>query len=236
MASTETPFCEVSSAQAILTTEKFSCIEREILSIVGLLHSLTVSVSWQSCRIGFCLSGIIQPIYRIHSGELAVRANEGLVVLMALAVGLGMGVSTRLEAADTTVAEKEIRGRSTAFAAAFNEQNAERLANLFAPDAELVDDAGVTHSGREAIQGIFHQFFETFPKAQVELNIDSIRFISDGVAIEDGTRTVIAADGQDQATNRYVAIYIKRDDQWHLATGARSPRILNQLLAITSNR
>lgn len=198
--------------------ERFSYDKREILTIVGLLRFSTVWTERQSCRIGIRLSRDVRPIHRIFSGEFAVRATKGRVVLLALAVGMGIGVGAQVEAADTSVAENEIRGRSKAFAAAFNERNAERLAKLFAPNAELVDDAGVTHSGRDAIQGIFHQFFEAFPEAQVELEIDTIRFASDGVAIEDGTRTVIAADGKSQATNRYMAVHIKQGDQWHLAT------------------
>ncbi len=122
------------------------------------------------------------------------------------------------ETPDTSADEQEIREVSTAFATAFNERSAERLASLFAPNAELVDDAGVTHLGRAAILQIFQRFFETFPEAKVELNIDAIRFASAGVAIEDGTRTVTAAEGESQATNRYVAVYVKRDGQWQVAT------------------
>jgi uncharacterized protein (TIGR02246 family) len=142
---------------------------------------------------------------------------------MIVAAGLVLAANNPLRAADTAAAEKEIRERSTAFTAAFNERDVAKLAELFAPDAELVDDAGVTHTGREAIQNIFSRFFEAYPEARMDLTIESIRFASGGVAIEDGIRTVTAADGEDQATNRYMAIHVKRGDQWQVAAAREVP-------------
>ncbi len=152
-----------------------------------------------------------------------MRETKAIAVALTVALGFIFAAEQPLRAADTAAAEQEIRERSKAFVDAFNQHDPEQVAGLFAAEAQLIDDAGVAHTGRAAIQEIFTRFFESYPEAKVELNIESIRFASPNVAIEDGYRVVTSADSDSQATNRYMAVHIKRDNQWRVATAREVP-------------
>jgi uncharacterized protein (TIGR02246 family) len=120
-----------------------------------------------------------------------------------------------------TVTEEQaevVRGNSQALVEAYNRGDAKGLAALFCPQAELVDDAGNVHKGREAIAAIYSKFVERFPGAKMELNIDSLHFAAPSIAIEDGTRTVTTGDQSERATNRYTMVHVKRDEGWTIAS------------------
>jgi uncharacterized protein (TIGR02246 family) len=118
-----------------------------------------------------------------------------------------------------TVAQDEaVRGNSQALVEAYNRGDAKALAALFCPQAELVDDAGNVHKGREAIMAIYAKFVERFPDAEMELEIDSLHFAAPSIAIEDGKRTVTTKDETERATNRYTMVHVKRDGVWTIAS------------------
>ena len=88
-------------------------------------------------------------------------------------------------------------------------------------ERELVDDAGNVYRGLEEIGAIFQAFREKFPKAKMELAVDSIRLAGEQLAVEDGTRTVTTDEAV--AVNKYTMIYVKRDGKW-LVGAARNRR------------
>ena len=126
---------------------------------------------------------------------------------------------------DTVAVEQSeaVRGNSQALIDAYNRGDTKGLAALFCPQAELVDDAGNVHKGREAIAAIYAKFIERFPGAKMELDIDSLHFAAPGIAIEDGTRTVITGDQTERATNRYTMVHVKRDEGWVIASAREVP-------------
>jgi uncharacterized protein (TIGR02246 family) len=119
--------------------------------------------------------------------------------------------------------QEVVRGNSKAVVDAFNRGDAEGLAALFCPEAELVDDAGNVHTGREEIAAIYTRFVERFPGAKMQLDIDSLHFAAPSIAIEDGTRTVVTGDQSESATNRYTMVHVKRDDGWVIASARELP-------------
>lgn len=116
-----------------------------------------------------------------------------------------------------------IRQLSESLVDAFNRKDAEDLAALFLPDAELIDDAGNTHRGRDGIKGVFTEFIELFPDASMDLNIETIRLTAGELAIENGTRTVSTAGEAEKATNRYTMVHVKRDGKWQIAVVREVP-------------
>jgi uncharacterized protein (TIGR02246 family) len=118
--------------------------------------------------------------------------------------------------------EQAVRAQSQALVQAYNQGDVAALAALFCPAAELMDDAGNVFKGREEITAIYTKFIEEFPGAQMELNIDSLRFPTGDLAIEDGTRTVTTADGN-AATNRYTLVHVRRDGKWSIASARELP-------------
>ena len=126
-------------------------------------------------------------------------------------------------AAEANPEEQAVRATSQALVEAYNRGDAEALAALFCPAAELVDDAGNSFKGREQIAEIYAKFIEQFPDAKMELYIGSLNFAASGIAIEDGTRTVTTSDEAASATNRYTMVHVKRDGQWLIASARELP-------------
>lgn len=111
----------------------------------------------------------------------------------------------------------EAGGLAGQFADAFNRADAEALAALFAPEAELVDEEGNLYRGREEISEILGRFFETFPGATVDREVEEVRPVGPSLAIEDGVMT-ITSEGGGTARNRYLAVLVKAEDGWRIAS------------------
>lgn len=120
---------------------------------------------------------------------------------------------------DGTSAEEEvIRETALSFARAYAAADAQAVAAHFTPDAEYVDERGNAFHGRAAIEGVVRRFFEDNPGAQLEVNIESIRVLSPGVALEDGTSTVTLPEGKTASHCRYAAVHAKADGEWMIAS------------------
>ncbi|MEW4566882.1 SgcJ/EcaC family oxidoreductase [Tautonia sp. JC769] len=109
------------------------------------------------------------------------------------------------------------RGVAARFDAAFNEADVQAITALFAPDAELVDEAGNLYRGREAIAEVLGRFFEQFPEAELVREIEESRLVGPSLAIEDGITTTTTADDRASARNRYLAVLVKSGDGWQIA-------------------
>lgn len=92
-----------------------------------------------------------------------------------------------------------------------------RLGGMFLETGELVDEAGNVHAGKAAITELFTGFFGKFPKASLEMLVDSARPVGDTLAVEEGQRRITTADGE-TAQVRYVAIRSKQGDRWPIAS------------------
>jgi uncharacterized protein (TIGR02246 family) len=105
------------------------------------------------------------------------------------------------------------------FVNAYAAADAKAIAAHYTPDAEYIDEQGNVFQGREAIQEDISAYFAAHPGAQMEMNIYSIRFISSGVAIEDGTTTVTTADEDAEPIHtHYTAVHVKTDGKWLTAS------------------
>ena len=114
--------------------------------------------------------------------------------------------------------EEAIRATGNSFEKAYLDADAKLLAAHFTADAEYIDEQGNVYQGREAIEKVMTACFVGKPVCQMELNIDSIRFISPGVAVEDGTTTVTPGDGSTPISSRYTAVHVKTAGKWLAAS------------------
>lgn len=120
--------------------------------------------------------------------------------------------------------EAAIREADEAFVAAYRKGDAKAVAALFTVDAEFVDEAGEVFQGREAIEASLVEFFAENPECQLEMTIDSIRFISPGIAIEDGSTRFSHPVGSDDADHshsidsRYTTVFVKTEGKWLAAS------------------
>lgn len=110
--------------------------------------------------------------------------------------------------------ERAIREAGLAFATAYQSGDAKAVVALFTADAEYVDEAGVVFDGREAIEASLVEFFAEHPKCSLEMYTESIRFISPGVAIEDGSTLMTCVDASTSVDSRYTTLHVKTDGKW----------------------
>ena len=74
---------------------------------------------------------------------------------------------------------------------------------------------GVRIVGPKAIKKEFQAAFEERPDAVLAVTIDTIRFVTSDVAIEEGVAVVTGPDGRLRATG-YAAVHVKRDGRWQV--------------------
>lgn len=104
------------------------------------------------------------------------------------------------------------------YAVAYNAHDAKAIANLFAPDAELVDTSGTVFQGQDVIRQEYEAFFNAHPDASLTINVESVRMVGPSVAVEEGRTASVLAEGETPSLSRYVAVYSKIDDAWVLAS------------------
>lgn len=113
-------------------------------------------------------------------------------------------------------AEGEIRAQALAYEKAFEEKDLEKIIAMWLPEGSYTGPFGKSAEGVAAIKEVYKDFFDTAGEAKLDLKIDieSIKFIGDGTAIERGTITNTSNSGK---ATRYTVIHVKRDGAWKIA-------------------
>lgn len=114
-----------------------------------------------------------------------------------------------------------LREAAASYVIAYNEQDAEALAALFTEDAEISNAAGdVSVVGREAIQAHFEEVFADGEPDSIAVEVESVRFVAPGVALEDGTAHHNPPGGEETQPQSftYTAVLTQGDDGWLVAS------------------
>ncbi len=101
------------------------------------------------------------------------------------------------------------------FVAAFEKGDAATAAAHMTAGAELMAPDGTTVHGRNDIQKAYADHFAKYPKHQVTVDPESVRFLSRDTALEEGHMTVTRGP-EDTGTYRYVALYVREDGKWQI--------------------
>lgn len=109
--------------------------------------------------------------------------------------------------------EKTLRKLADDFVKAFNAGDAQALAAQFAPQAEMVDLDGNVMQGREAIQEFYAEHFQE-PLFKIAIQIESLRFVGDDIAVEDGHLTLSSEDRELTERSRYTVIHARQGGKW----------------------
>jgi len=119
-------------------------------------------------------------------------------------------------AADQAADQAAIEAAVDSYTAAFNARDAKTLAAHWSPDAVYINPlTGNQVEGREAITREFEAILSELKQTKLAVDVESIRFISPNVAMENGVTKLVSADGQPQESS-YTAIHVKRDGKWLL--------------------
>ncbi|MEO5914306.1 MAG: SgcJ/EcaC family oxidoreductase [Luteolibacter sp.] len=123
-----------------------------------------------------------------------------------------------LHAAEIDSKSAEITKNASAFVEAFHKGDAKAVAAFWTPDGDYCDDTGRELKGRAEIEASFAELFAANKGMKLRIDIQSIRFPSEDVAIEDGSSVVIPPDGFAPSRARYTNVHVKKDGQWLLAS------------------
>jgi uncharacterized protein (TIGR02246 family) len=133
-----------------------------------------------------------------------------------LLVGCLCGDGAGQARADQAEDEAAIRKTVESYTAAFNKRDAKAVAAHWLPEAIYVDpDSRKQIVGRKAIEKHFAGEFAEVKGAKLTVAVESIRFISPHVALEQGRANVLEP-GKEPSKVRYSAIHVKRDGKWLL--------------------
>lgn len=112
--------------------------------------------------------------------------------------------------------EAVIRESAGRFVTAYNSHDAKAVAELFLPEAQVVDENDNTIQGRAEIESLFAGVFEENPQAKIEVTIESIRMIGTALALETGSTTTTYAPGSPAERGRYNVLHVLKDGQWKM--------------------
>lgn len=121
-------------------------------------------------------------------------------------------------AADRSPDSTAILATGVIYVKAYAAGDAKAIAALFTEDAEYIDENGNAHQGREAIAAAMTTCFAANPGREIELDINSIRIVSPGVAIEDGVTTLTGPNDAAPIVSHYTAIHVKTNGMWLVAS------------------
>src|SRR5437870_2336772 len=82
--------------------------------------------------------------------------------------------------------EAAIRQGAKDYAQAFAKKDAKALAAMWAENGQIEDDQGVSLHGKSAIENAYADMFKDKPAGRIDVQIQSIRFLTPDVAIEQG--------------------------------------------------
>lgn len=153
-------------------------------------------------------------------------------MLIVLCIGLApiansMGQAPQKAAAPTKVATPKpnpevamdaIRKEVADSVLAFNKKDAKAAAAFWTKEGEFIDDVGRTFLGREAIEKLYEEVFASSPEVNLQLITESVRLLSDGVAIEDGQSILKTSPSASPSVSKYTAVHMKVESRWLLAS------------------
>lgn len=110
--------------------------------------------------------------------------------------------------------EQQLRQSVVKYVELYNAHKSKELSELYAAEARMVFRDGTEMNGREEIAKALEAAFTEFPKAAISVVVDSIRFLTPEVAVEEGI-TSDFPDGETLAArSRYVILHVKKNGQW----------------------
>jgi uncharacterized protein (TIGR02246 family) len=143
-----------------------------------------------------------------------MRAKYLYAVLWAAM--LAAGWLSAIAKADQAADEAEIRATAEKYVASYNRKDSKALASMWSPEAVYSDpETGAEAVGRDEIEKEFTATLADLKDAKLEINVDSIKFLSPNVAIENGTARIIRPQEKPYEST-YSALFVKRDGKWLL--------------------
>ena len=160
-----------------------------------------------------------QPVENKDSANAEIaKSKKGEIVNSKPEADSGAKESVQPVDTKPSADEEAIRLTGDTYVKAYCDGDAKSIAESFTPDAEYVDEKGDTYHGRDEIEAAMKALFAENAGCQIALDIETIRIISPGVAVEDGATKFVATEGADPIYSRYTAIHVKTNGKWLAAS------------------
>jgi uncharacterized protein (TIGR02246 family) len=145
-----------------------------------------------------------------------LRCPLAVLLAWSMAAALPAQQPTRPAPANAAVSpdEQAIRQGVVAFVEQYNAHKADAVAALFAADARMIFRDGTEVNGRDQIKQAFEEGFAASPKGSISVVVDSIRFLTPDVAVEEGSTSMFPDGDTLTAKSRYTVVHLKRDGRW----------------------
>lgn len=108
--------------------------------------------------------------------------------------------------------------QAEAFVEAFHKGDAKAVTSFWTPEGDYTDVTGKRLVGHEAIEKSFQTFFAENKGAKLRIDIESLRFITPDVAIEEGVTAVLTPEGGPPSRAKYSIVHVKKDGKWHIGS------------------
>src|SRR5262249_3503138 len=113
--------------------------------------------------------------------------------------------------------EQAIRNSAKEFAQAFSKGDAKAIGLMWAENGEYQDDEGHSFRGRNQIEKAYDALFKDKPGDRIDVKIQSIRFLTSDLALEEGILHETSAGRDLPSTSRYSAVDVRDGGDWRIA-------------------
>jgi len=118
--------------------------------------------------------------------------------------------------------EQAVRKAVAAYVEAMNKGDLDGLMALWAPDADLIDEAGKPTRGHDALAARFKTALANLKGSKTAGKVYSVKFLRPEVALVDGGLETTATDGT-RDSNRYAIVWVKSGDKWLISSARDLP-------------
>lgn len=116
-----------------------------------------------------------------------------------------------------------VRSALDALVKSFEARDARLLAASWTAEGEYKNEAGVTVRGREGLEKAFGEFFAKTPEVKAKLRSESLRFVGNDSAIDEGLVTIHRGPVTPATSAQYSALLVREDGRWRVAQLQESP-------------
>jgi uncharacterized protein (TIGR02246 family) len=131
-----------------------------------------------------------------------------------------------------TNGEQTIRKSASVFIDALNKGDLDRVMASWAPDADLIDAAGKTIRGHDALAAHFKTRLRERKGARFTGKVKSVKFLRPEVALVDGEVQTTLANGE-RELNRYAMVWVKSGGKWRISSARDLPAEVEEVPSLT---